>query len=154
VSRSAVAIAVSSVASLALVVAYVALGGTTFHASPVGDPCAPRVWSSPHGVEETLQQVALSTADGAGCSLGVSREDIVLALASGDDLERFGASHHLSSSEVEGAVRAGLLRAVADAERADAIGGTLAGGLKFAAKHLPIGLVLAALRGTSGLLGG
>src|SRR5205809_1063471 len=139
---------IASAASAALVVIYLALGGRSYHTSPVADPCAARVWSAPHGVEETLQQIALSTADGAGCSLGVSREDVVLALASRDDLHAFVESHHLSSSKVEKAVRAGLLRAVDDAEHADAIGGTLANGLRFAADHLPIGVVLAALQGT------
>ena len=153
-SRSALGIVLSSAASVALVLTYLALGGTSFHASPVANPCAARAWVSPHGVEEALQQLALSTADGAGCSLGVSREDIVLALASGDDLRRFASSHHLSNSKVEDAVRTGLLRAVDDADQAGAIGGPLAGGLRFAAEHLPIGLVLAALRGASSLLGG
>ena len=152
-SRAVAAIGIASVASAVLVATYLALGGASYRASPVADPCAPREWSSPRGVEETLQQIALSTADGAGCSLGVSREDVVLALASGDDLHRFAASHHLSSSKVEDAVRAGLLRAVDDAEHAGAIGGTLAGGLRFAAEQLPIGVVLAALRGSSSLLG-
>ena len=153
-SRSAAAIAIASAASLILVAVYLALGGTSYRTSPVADPCAPRAWPSPHGVEETLQQIALSTADGAGCSLGVSREDVVLALASGNDLHRFAARHHVTDSNVEDAVRAGLLRAVDDAEHAGAIGGTLAGGLRFAAEHLPIGVVLAALRGAAGLLGG
>ena len=152
-SRSAAAVAIVSAASGLLVVVYLALGGASYRASPVADPCAQREWSSPHGVEEALQQIALSTADGAACSLGVSREDVVLALASGDDLHRFAASHHLSTSKVEDAVRAGLLRAVNDAEHASAIGATLAGGLRFAAEQLPIGVVLAVLRGASSLLG-
>jgi hypothetical protein len=154
VSRAAAAIALASTAALALVVTYLALGGGSYHATPVADPCTRRGWSSPHGVAETLQQVALSTADGAGCALGVSREDVVLALAGGGDLHRFATAHHLSSSQVDDAIRTGLRRAVDDGERAGAIGGTLAGALRFAADYLPIGVVLAALRGASGLLGG
>lgn len=151
--RSAAAIAIATAASTLLVATYLALGGTSYHASHVADPCAPRAWTSPNGVEQTLQQIALSTADGAGCALGVSREDVVLALASRDDLHHLASSHHLSNATVEDAVRAGLLRAVDDADNAGAIGGTLAGSLRFAAEHLPIGVVLAVLQGASSILG-
>lgn len=152
-NRSAAAIAIASGASALLVAVYLVLGGASYRASPVADPCVPRAWSSPQGVGETLQQIALSTADGAGCSLDVSREDIVLALASRDDLHRFATLHHLSNAKVEDAVRAGLLRAVDDADQANAIGGTLQGSLRFAAEHLPIGVVLAVLRDASSVLG-
>ena len=138
----------------ALIAAYLALGGASYHPSRVADPCAPRSWRTPSGVAETIEQVALSTADGAACALGVPREDLVLALASGDDLSRFSRSHHISQDEVDSAIRDGLVRAVDDAERADAIGGALAGTLRSVARHLPIGLVLDVLHGASSLLGG
>jgi hypothetical protein len=141
------------IVSAALVLAYAALGGGRYTATPVTDPCAPREWRSPHGIEETLEQIALSTADGAACDLGVSREELVLALGSESDLDRFAEEHHVSHDEVESAVRKGLVRAVDDAEAADAIGGNTAGVLRGIADHLPMGIVLAALRGAaSGLL--
>jgi hypothetical protein len=154
VSRATIVIMLASTASVALVATYLALGGGSYRTTPVADPCAPRAWSSPHGVEATLQQIALSTADGAACSLHVSREDLVLALASGDDLQRFAAQHHLSNAEVENAVREGLTRAVDDAENAGAISGSVARPLRFAADHLPIAIVLDVLQGASSLLGG
>jgi hypothetical protein len=142
------------VASATLVGAYVALGGTDYTPAPVADPCAPRAWRSPNGVAETLEQVALSTADGAACNLHVPREDVVLALAGGDDLSHFARKHHVSDDDAEAAIRAGLLRSVDDAERADAIGGGLAGTLRTVAKRFPIGLVLDVLQGVSALIPG
>jgi len=98
--------------------------------------------------------VALSTADGAACALGVPREDLVLALASRDELARFAREHDLSDGDVQRAVRDGLARAVDDAERAGAIGGGLAGVLRTAARRLPIAVVLDVLRGASALVPG
>ena len=140
--------------SVVLIAAYLALGGVSYHPSPVADPCAPRSWRAPSGVAETLEQVTLSTADGAACSLHVPREDLVLALAGGDDVARFARSHGVSQDDAERAIRDGLVRAVDDAERADAIGGGLAGALRSSARHLPIGLVLDVLHGASTLIPG
>jgi hypothetical protein len=154
VSRSVALVAVAVAASFVLVALYLALGGTAYKPSAVADPCAPREWRSPHGTGETLEQIVLSTADGAACKLHVSREDLVLALASGDDLSRFARQHGISQGDAEDAIRDGVLRAVDDAEQAGAIGGGLASGLRTVARHLPIGFVLAVLRGASGLLSG
>jgi len=140
--------------SAALIVLYLALGGASYEPSSVADPCAPRAWRHPSGVAETLEQVVLSTADGAACTLHAPREDVVLALASGDDLTDFARSRGLSKDDAENAVRNGLIRAVDDAERADAIGSGLAGTLRTVARHLPIGLVLDVLHGASRLLPG
>ena len=141
-------------ASAGLIGAYVALGGTSYKPAPVADPCAHRPWRAPSGVAETLEHVALSTADGAACALGVSREDVVLALAGRDDLSRFAAAHHVSQDDAERAIRDGLVRAVEDARAAGAIDGGLAGTLETIARHLPIGLVLDVLRGASRLIPG
>ena len=136
-----------------LVAAYVGLGGWSYRPSSVADPCAPRAWRAPSDVAETLEQVALSTADGAACTLHVHREDLVLALASRDDLSSFARAHHVSDDDTERAVRDGLVRAVDDAERADAISSGVADALRGVARHLPIGLVLDVLHGASDLLG-
>lgn len=142
---------VAVVLSASLIASYLALGGRSYRPAAVADPCAPRAWRAPSGATQTLEQVALSTADGAACTLHLPREDLVLALASGDDLSRFARNHHLSQDDAEQAIRDGLVRAVDDAERADAIGGGLAGTLRSVARHLPIGLVLDVLHGASTL---
>jgi hypothetical protein len=154
VNRAIVSPAAAAAVSAGLIASYVALGGASYRPSSVADPCAHRPWRAPEGIAATLEQVALSTADGAACALHVPREDLVLALASRDDLSRFATARHVSQADAERAIRDGLIRAVDDAEQADAIGGGLAGTLKGIAGHLPIGLVLDLLHDASGLIPG
>jgi hypothetical protein len=154
VIRAAVALVAACAASAALVGSYVALGGRSYHPAPVADPCAPRTWRAPDDVAETIEQIALSTADGAACTLHVPREDLVLALAGRDDLDRFAKKHHVSQDDAEHAIRDGLVRSVDDAERADAVGGSTADALRTVARHLPIGVVLDVLEGISDLIPG
>ena len=136
----------------ALIASYLALGGRSYRPAAVADPCADRPGGRRTASPRRSSRSRLSTADGAACTLHVPREDLVLALASGDDLSRFAREHHLSQDDAERAIRDGLVRAVDDAERADAIGGGLAGTLRSVARHLPIGLVLDVLHGASSLL--
>ena len=151
-TRPAAVIASAVAVSAALVLVYAALGGGRYTPTPAADPCAPREWRSPHGLQATLEQIALSTADGAACDLGVSREELVLALGSESDLDRFAAKHGLSRGDAESAIRDGLVRAIDDGQQANAISGDTADVLRGIATRLPIGLVLAVLRGASGLL--
>jgi hypothetical protein len=152
VTRSVVALGASVVAAVALVGAYLALGGVSYTPAAVADPCAHRTWTAPGGLQEALFQIGLSTADGAACELGVSREELVLGLADDASLDELARAHHISKHDAEGAVRQGLLRAVRDAHDAGAIGGTTASTLRFAAEHLPMSVVLALLHGASSLL--
>ena len=66
----------SLAASAALVVGYLAAGGSGYKPTVVADPCAPREWTAPQGVDEYAQQFTLSALDGAACELGVSRETL------------------------------------------------------------------------------
>lgn len=150
--RSVAGVAAAVAVAGALILAYAVLGGGRFTPTPTADPCAPRTWRAPDGVQAAIEQVALSTADGAACELGVSREELVLALGSESDLDRFAARHEVRRGEAEAAVREGLLRAIDDAEQAQALGGGTAGLLRGIARRFPIGVVLAVLRGASGLL--
>ena len=152
--RVALAIVAALAASAALVGSYVHLGGRSYKPTPVADPCTPRPWRAPGDVAETIEQIALSTADGAACALHVPREDLVLALASGDDLSRFADAHHVSRDDTERAIRDGLVRSVDDAERAGALGGGTADALRAVAQHLPIGVVLDVLSGVSSIVPG
>jgi len=152
VIRSAAVIVSAVAVSAALVLTYAALGGGRYTPTPAADPCAPREWRSPKGLQEALEQIALSTADGAACDLGVSREELVLALGSESDLDRFAEKRGVSREDAESAIRDGLVRAIDDAERVNAIGDGTAGVMRGIATRLPIGLVLAVLRGASGLL--
>ena len=115
------AVAAAAAVSLALVAAYLALGGASYAPAKVADPCASRDWRDPGGLSEVAEQIVLSALDGAACELGASREDVVLAFDSRDELERFAREHGIDDDELEEVVRSGLLRAIDDAEQADAL---------------------------------
>jgi hypothetical protein len=132
------AIAWSSAAALALVVSYLALGGASYAPAQVADPCATRDWREPQGLAEVGEQIVLSGLDGAACELGVSREEMVLALANSDSRERFAQEHGISDQRLEDLVRDGLLRAVDDAEEADALNPTIGDILHGLVRSVPV----------------
>jgi AcrR family transcriptional regulator len=132
------ALAWAAAASAALVVLYLALGGASYAPAKVADPCAARDWREPQGFEEVAEQVVLSALDGAACELHVSREEMVLALANQDSRERFAREHGISNERLEQLFRVGLLRAIDDAEQADAIGSTVAGLLRGIVMRIPV----------------
>jgi len=138
-----------SVLALAVPVTYAAAGGGDYKPKAVADPCEPRPWNAQGGVTGVAAQLALSATDGAACRLHVSRESLVLALASRADLEAFGAAHGLTNTEIESAMRDGLQRALDDAQRAKAIGTLTAVLLGQAVQRLPLAGLLRALQGTT-----
>jgi hypothetical protein len=144
-------IAWSAVAAVALVVAYLALGGASYAPAQVADPCVPRDWRDPQGIEEVAEQIALSGLDGAACELGVSREEMVLALANSESRERFAREHGISDERLEQLVREGLLRAIDDAEQADALNPTIADLLRGIARNVPVDELLNLLDRLPGL---
>jgi hypothetical protein len=128
----------SAALAVSVPAAYLALGGGSYEPSPVGNPCAQRSWRNPGGVEAVAQQIALSALDGAACHFGVSRETLVLALATSSSRARFARDHRVDNHELENAVRRGLERSLDDAERAGAISGFRATALRFGAEHIPV----------------
>jgi hypothetical protein len=132
------ALAWAAAAAAALVLLYLALGGASYAPAKVADPCATRDWRDPQGFEEVAEQIVLSGLDGAACELHVSREEMVLALADRESRERFARQHGISNQRLEELVRAGLLRAVDDAERADAIDPTVADLLRRIVPRIPV----------------
>lgn len=139
------AIALTAAAAVTLVVVYLALGGASYAPAKVADPCAPRDWRDPIGVQEVAQQIVLSALDGAACELGTTREDVVLAFDSRDELERFADEHDIGDDELEELVRSGLLRAIADAERAGALSMALADRLRGTVRRIPVRSLLGLL---------
>jgi hypothetical protein len=129
----------------AVVVPYLALGGGRFEPTPVADPCQPRDRSDPDGLGETVEFIALTALDGVACELGVSREDLVLALRSEEELEEFADEHGLEMAEIESAVGDGLVRAIDEAEEAGALPEVLAPLVRRAAESVPPWLVLETL---------
>jgi hypothetical protein len=128
----------ATAAAAALVVLYLALGGASYAPAKVADPCATRDWREPQGFEEVAEQIVLSGLDGAACELHVSREEMVLALADRESRERFARQHGISNERLEQLVRVGLLRAIDDAERADAINSTVADFLRRIVPRIPV----------------
>ena len=139
--------------SILLVVVYLAAGGGSYEPTPVADPCAARAWTSPEGAEEIAQQFFLSALDGAACELGVSRETLAAALATDESREAFAAEHGVDATELEAALRAGLVRAIDDAEGAGAISAPLASGLREFASRVPVEEALSLYADASAFLG-
>jgi hypothetical protein len=124
--------------SAALVVAYLAAGGASYAPAKTQNPCKHRAWSNPEGLQQILQQFTLSALDGAACELGVSRETLARALATQASRERFAKQYGIDDEELAKAIRAGLLRAVSDAEEAEALPGPLADAARSAIRSIPL----------------
>ena len=147
-SRGATLIGAAIVASVVLVGTFLALGGSSYAPASVRDPCEPRDWPKTSGLQDEAQQFTLSALDGTACELHVSRETLVLALASPEGRNRFAADPRLES-----AVRAGLQQAIDDGERAGAINSLVAGGLRELAKHAPVAELVSLIRDASPIFG-
>jgi hypothetical protein len=150
--RGRALVIVAVVASLALTGAYLAAGGASYTPAKTQNPCEPRPWSDPEGLEEIAQQFSLSALDGAACQLGVSRETLAQALATPQARERFTRRHGIDDAELARAIRAGLLRAVDDAERAGALSPLVAGPLRAALRQIPLDQAIELINNSRSLL--
>jgi len=128
----------SAVAALLLVGVYLAAGGSSYEPAKTQDPCKHRPWRNPEGLQEIVQQFTLSALDGAACELGVSRETLAQALATPESRERFMQRYGIGDAELARAVRAGLVRAVDDAEEAGALSPLIAGPLRSTLREIPL----------------
>jgi hypothetical protein len=145
-------IAAAIAASLALVVAYLAAGGSSYEPAKTQDPCKPRPWTEPEGLQEIAQQFSLSALDGAACKLGVSRETLARALATPQSRERFTKRYGIDDAELARAIRAGLLRAIGDAERAGALNPLLAAPLRATVRQIPVDQAIELIKDARSLL--
>jgi hypothetical protein len=126
----------------AVVVPYVALGGGSFEPAPVADPCAPRAYPEAEGLGETIERIALTAVDRVACRLGVSREELVLALRSEDAFDRFTRESGIDRAEAEQAIHDGLVQAVDEAEQDGTLPGLIAPLVRKAAESVPPWLLL------------
>ena len=138
----------------AVVVPYLALGGGRFEPTPVADPCEARDQREADGLGETIERIALAAVDGVACELGVSREELVLALRSEEALAAFSDEHGLDREELEQAITDGLVRAVDDADEAGALPGFVVPLVRRAAESVPPWLILEALESLGSFLPG
>jgi hypothetical protein len=138
VRRAQVLVVGAIVAAVALPGIYLASGGSSYAPAKIADPCETRPWRDPAGLDELAEQFSLSALDGAACELGVSRETLAQALATPETRERFTERYGIDDAELARAIRAGLLRAVDDAEDAGALSPFLAGPLRQSLRNIPL----------------
>jgi hypothetical protein len=128
----------SVVAALLLVGAYLAAGGSSYTPQETQDPCQHRPWRNPEGLQQIAEQFSLSALDGAACRLGVTRETLARALATPESRERFSERYGVDDAKLASAIRAGLVRAVDDAESAGALSPLLAAPLRATVQQIPL----------------
>jgi hypothetical protein len=139
VTRARLLVVGALVLSLALVGVYVAAGGASYTPEQSRNPCEPRPWhETGGGLEGLAEEFTLSALDGAACQLGVTREQLARALATKANRERFSKRFHIDDARLSKAIRAGLLRAIDDAEEHGQLNGILAAPLRVTVEHVPL----------------
>lgn len=151
--RGQILIGTAIVSALVLVGAYLAAGGSSYAPEKTQDPCKHRPWSNPEGLQEIAQQFSLSALDGAACQLGVSRETLARALATPQARERFRQRYGIDDAKLARAIRAGLLRAVSDAENAGALSPLIAGPLRATIERIPLNQAIELIQNARSILG-
>ena len=150
--RSFLLVGGAIVSALLLVGIYLAAGGASYTPEKTQDPCKQRPWRNPQGLQQIAEQFTLSALDGAACQLGVSRETLAQALATPEGRERFKQRYKISDAKLAKAVRAGLLRAVDDAEEAGALSPFLAGPLRETLRSIPLDQAIELINNAESLL--
>jgi hypothetical protein len=155
VSRGRLLVVGALVLSLALVGVYVAAGGASYTPEKSRNPCEPRPWNETSGgLEGLAEEISLSALDGAACQLGVSRERLARALATKGARERFGREFHIGDEKLAKAVRAGLVRAVDDAEEHGQLNPILAAPIRATVEHVPLEEAIELVQDAKKLLSG
>jgi hypothetical protein len=135
--------------AVALVTASLARGGLDRGRADLANPCRPRTPPAASGTAGTIERVALNGLDGAACHLRVSRERLVVGLASSAGRRHLFGSGRAQNARVEEAVRSGLRRAIDDAARRGEIDGLELQLLRTATDHLPIAELLRGVQALS-----
>jgi hypothetical protein len=142
----------SILAALVLVGAYLAAGGSSYEPEKVQDPCKPRPWSDPQSLGQIANQFTISALDGAACQLGVTRETLALALTTPKRRESFEQRYGIDDEKLARAIRAGLLRAVDDAEEAGALSPLIALPLRQTLQQIPLETAIEIINDAQGFL--
>jgi MFS family permease len=126
---------------IALLAGTQAAGARDYGTREYVDPCTAPADPFPQvrGIDGTLQRIALSAINGAACELGTGREELVLSL---EPRSGFGPEVTWTRDALEGALRAGLVRAIDDADARDTLPGLAARGLRFVAERAPLDWIL------------
>jgi hypothetical protein len=140
-SRPAVTILVAIlVAAVAVVIAEVARSAADGGVE-IANPCKPRAPFPGHGIDATIQRVVLDGLDGAACRLHTTREGLVLSLGVGS------SSRPWNDRTLEAALRAGLLRAVDEADRRGDIPGFLVPTVRRLVETVPLAKLIQLVQG-------
>ncbi len=137
-NRARILVVGALVASLVLVGVYLAAGGASYTPEKSANPCKPRPWRDPGNLQQVAEQISLSALDGAACQLGVSREALARALTTQQARDRFAKRYGIDDAKLAEAIRAGLVRAVTDAENAGALSPLIAGPLRGFVEDIPL----------------
>ena len=140
-----VAFVLSLAGAVAVIGGYLVAGGGDYRPLELRDPCEPRPVEDLRAGGALAEQLALSALDGAACRLRVTREELALALATPEARVRFAREHHIGDEQIERALRAGLERAAADAQRSGRISALEAVALREALRRAPLSLLVDAV---------
>lgn len=151
--RAQLLVGAAIVSALTLVGVYLAAGGSSYAPEKTRDPCQHRPWTNPETLSEIANQFSISALDGAACQLGVSRETLARALATPEARERFSQRYGIDDEKLARAVRAGLLRAVDDAEEAGALSPLIGGPLRATLEEIPLDRAIELIKNAESLLG-
>jgi hypothetical protein len=106
------------VAVIALLGVQLAFGGASYEPAKIADPCVQKpLPAATTDLEQVTQTVVLLGVQNAACTLGVSRESLVLALPSAADRSALAQQAGVSDQQVSAALKDGMSKAV---ERMDA----------------------------------
>lgn len=142
------ALGLLGLAAVALLAVELGKGALSYGESTVADPCGKRASFPGEGFDATLQRIVLDGLDGAACELGATREELVLSFD-----PSLAGDVPWDRPTIERAVRAGLLRAVADAEERGSLGDIEARLLRELIRRVPIELLIEGGTSLADLLG-
>jgi hypothetical protein len=129
-----VALAAIGAAAAALIVVELAAGAIGFGDSKAKDACTSEASFPGSGLDAEIQRIVLSGLNGAACELGTTREELVLSFDPSLATEPIRWDH----ATIERSVRAGLLRAIADARAQGSINDLTAVVLTQLAERAPL----------------
>lgn len=125
------------VVGVTLIAVEISKGALDYGTETVAAPCADHPAFPGEGLDATIQRIVLDGLDGAACKLGVTREELVLSLD-----KRSGVTIDWDKKAVEDAVRAGLIKAVQEADDRGTIPGLLVPIIEKAIEKAPISVLI------------
>lgn len=137
-------------AGLVLLVVEVSTGGLGYGDSSRTTACGPTAQSFPgDGIDAAVQRIVLDGLEEAACSLGTSREELVLSFGPAPD----GEPVEWDAETIERAVRSGLEGAIDRAEARGDVPGLVADGLRAIARRAPVAWLVGRGEDLGGIVG-